>query len=166
MSREQFQIGPPIGFAKTPTLTELAAWFPMQVSNNNPRVVSLSALARVASEHGVKVLFYVWPLDLEYLIELGALDTGALENSRHVIMEAARKENVYFLDLSDFLGHEYFRDPYGHCKQEGQEKIARKLAEETLEILNGNMSLSKARAESLSSNFSPNSEAARPRFGW
>ncbi len=109
--------------------------FPMGVTNSNPMMKDLRALASVASKHGTKVLFFVWPLDLESFADVGILDKPALEHSMQMVMKATEKENVYFVDLSNLLEHRYFKDKWGHCKAAGQRRIAAALAPTVIAIL-------------------------------
>ena len=58
--------------------------FPMEISEANPTLQTLSDFASIASEHGAKVLFFVWPLDQEYLGALGVLNRTARESSKNL----------------------------------------------------------------------------------
>jgi hypothetical protein len=109
--------------------------YSMEITRSNPTFVSLCALAGVASERGVKALFYIWPLDLEYLGEAGVLDRATFERSKLLISAATQKEGIYFVDLSGLLEHRHFYDWHGHCTVEGRRKIADALAPAVVEIL-------------------------------
>jgi hypothetical protein len=108
--------------------------FPMKITDSNLTLRSLSALARVASRREVKMLFYIWPLDHESFGGPGKTDRAAFRQSRRLVVEAARKENVRVVDLSYFLEHKYFVDVHGHCCKEGRERIAEALAPIVLEM--------------------------------
>lgn len=112
-------------------------YFPMRIEDSNPSLRSLRALAYVASERGTKILFFIWPLDLEYLEEVGIINESALRRSRLLIKEAVVRENIFFADLSDMLEHRYFYDERGHCITEGRRRIAQALYPKVLEILDG-----------------------------
>jgi len=117
--------------------------FPMKVEGSNPTFRSLAPIALVASRRGVKVLFYIWPLDQERFEDVGYLNKPLLEQSINLIAEAVDEENVYFTDLSGLLGRKHFFDSNGHCSVEGRRMIARALAPKISEILNEDPGLSK-----------------------
>lgn len=114
--------------------------FPMTVESSNATFQNLSALAHAASRRGTKTLFFVWPLDKQYLSEIGILDESALECSIQRIRKAVQKENTYFVDLSGLLRQGFFHDKLGHCKIQGRMIIAAALAPTILEILRENSS--------------------------
>ena len=109
--------------------------FPMELTDSNLTLQTLSSLVHVASKREATVLFYIWPLDYEYLEEHGSMDRTALEQSKQVILHTLKKKNVYLADLSFLLEHEYFYDRWGHCTKRGRERIADALAPKILEIL-------------------------------
>lgn len=116
--------------------SELRLYFSMKITDSNPTIRALSALAYVASKHhDGKVLFFIWPLDADFLAENGAWDEKAYKDSLKVIMNAADSENIEVLDLSSLLDHEHFFDDTGHCRVNGREKIAEALAPKIVEIL-------------------------------
>ena len=114
---------------------EMAETFPLKIEDSNLTFRSIAPLARVASERGVKVLFFVWPLDQEAFEEAGYMDKPSLERSIDLLEEAVDEKNIYFMDLSDLLGHEHFFDKFAHCTIEGRREIARALAPKIGEIL-------------------------------
>lgn len=118
-----------------PTLGHISATYPMTIDASNHTFQSLGPLAHVASERGVKVLFFIWPIDHERFEQIGHLDKPSLDKSKKLIADAVQNENGYFLDLSDLLGHEYFFDSNGHCVVEGRRRIAKALAPKIAEIL-------------------------------
>lgn len=109
--------------------------FPARIADDNPRIVSLRALASVASKNQTKILFFVWPVDHERFSKIDIMDESVLEQSLVMIGKIAEKKNTYFLDLSHLLRHGYFHDHLGHCKIQGREKIAEALAPSIMEIL-------------------------------
>ena len=131
--RHNFQVAKRmIGFEAEPPLEHL---FPMEIEENNPTYQSLRSLVHIASERGVPVLFYIWPLDKKRLAEAGMLDETSFANSKNSIAEAVRAKNSYFVDLSDLLEHRYFSDVKGHCKISGRRKIAEALLPEIIAII-------------------------------
>ena len=114
---------------------ELTIDFPMTVESSNLTYRSMSPLAHIASKRDTKILFFIWPLDQEYFEQVGHLDRSSLEESKKLIASAVDEENIYFLDLSNMLGHEDFFDQYGHCGVEGRRKVAKALAPKIEEIL-------------------------------
>lgn len=110
--------------------------FPMTIADSKPTLRTLCVLANVASEQKTKVLFYVWPLDQDFLEKFGVLDKPALERSIQRIADSTRTENTHSMDLSDLLENKYFHDNFGHCTVEGRRKIAEALAPTVLNILN------------------------------
>jgi len=121
---------------KTLDKDALAA-FPMKIEDSHLTYRCLAPLANVASRRGTKILFYVWPVDQEYLEKVGRLDKSSFEQSKKLLREAVDQENVYFADLSGLLEHKDFYDNLGHCMVEGRQKIAQALAPEIIDILNG-----------------------------
>jgi hypothetical protein len=112
--------------------------FPMRLTDENPMLRTLRSLAYSASQRETKVLFFIWPLDQELFADLGILDKDGIEQSRQILLEASKAntaENIYFVDLADFLEHKYFKDSGGHCTIKGRRKIARVLASKALEVL-------------------------------
>ncbi len=107
----------------------------MEVAASNPTFISLCGFADAASRRGTKVLFFIWPLDYEFLAEFGVFDDAALERSKELIMKATDKEDIYFVDLSGLLEHQYFFDKHGHCLVSGRRKIADALAPKVMQIL-------------------------------
>jgi hypothetical protein len=127
------------GFSRN--VNEYKSRFPMKLKEEYPMVRTLRSLAYSASQGETKVLFFIWPLDQELLGELGLLNKDELEQSRRLLLEASKAntaENIYFLDLSDFLEHRYFKDSGGHCTPSGRKRIATALAEKVPEILSQN----------------------------
>ncbi len=122
-------------FVNAPDAETLRRFFPMRIADSNARFLNLCALADGASKRGTRILFYIWPLDYEYLAQLGVLDESAFDRSKLLIMRATDKKNIHFVDLSGLLEHKYFYDYVGHCAVEGRRKIAEALAPEILEIL-------------------------------
>jgi hypothetical protein len=117
---------------------DMAVDYPMTIERSNLSYQSLAPLARVASKRGVKVLFYIWPIDQEQFEKVGHLDREALDKSKKLIAEAVDEENIYFVDLADLLEHKYFFDSGGHCVVEGRKRVAKALAPKVAEILNEN----------------------------
>jgi len=109
--------------------------FQTQIEDSNLTLRTLSAFAHVASEHEVPVLFYIWPLDYEYLEDNAFLERAAFEQAKKLVIDTARKPNVYVEDFSYLLAHRYFHDISGHCTKDGREIIADALATSVLEIL-------------------------------
>lgn len=110
-------------------------YFPMSVERSNPTLRDMRALAYIASERDIKLLFFIWPIDIEYLEEVGAMDRSELMRARQFVKEEVVRENVYFADFADMLGHEYFYDMRGHNTPEGRKKVAEALYPTVLEIL-------------------------------
>jgi len=113
----------------------LSTRFPMKLSKSNHILSTVETLADVASDQQTKVLFYIWPLDREYLAEVGVLDEKSLERSIRMIAEAADGRSTYFVDLSDLLKHEFFYDDGGHCTIGGRRIIAETLGPIVLDII-------------------------------
>lgn len=113
----------------------LVRMYPMNVNDDNLMIIGLRALASVASQQRVKILFYIWPIDHEFLSDVGILDESALHQSKMRVKQATKKDCVYFLDLSGILQHSDFFDIHGHCKPEGYEKINAALVQQIAEIL-------------------------------
>ena len=112
--------------------------FPMKLTYENPMLRAFRSLANSASRHETEILFFVWPLDQELFAELGILDKDGIEQSRQILLEASKANtagNIYFLDLTDFLEHKYFKDSGGHCTIAGRRKIAEAIARKAYEIL-------------------------------
>jgi len=113
-------------------------FYPMRISDSNKSIQRLRTLAYVASKSETKMLFFIWPMDTQFLADIGVLDETAIEGSKKVILEAIgshRGESIFFSDLSDLLRSEHFYDKYGHCTIEGREEVAKALAPQILEIL-------------------------------
>ncbi len=113
--------------------------FPMRVGPDNLTYRTLRSFGYSASRQETKVLFFIWPLDQEHFADVGMLQKDKLQQSIQNIEEATMvhaAENIYFLDLSELLGHEYFHDSAGHCTRAGRRKIAAALASKVREILN------------------------------
>jgi hypothetical protein len=110
-------------------------YFPMRVEPSNPALRDMRALAHVASSRGTKLLFFVWPVNVEYIEKVGALEKAEMRRSRQFIKDWVERENVYFVDFSGTLGHEYFYDMQGHLTVEGRKRIAEALFPKVLEIL-------------------------------
>ncbi|RJP67863.1 MAG: hypothetical protein C4532_14035 [Candidatus Abyssobacteria bacterium SURF_17] len=115
--------------------SRVASRFPMDISESNLTFRDLCALADVASKHGTHVLFYIWPMDREYLTDMGAWDQSAFEVSRERIINATHKRNVHFVDYSGLLQREHFYDWGAHCVREGRIKVGQALAPEIVAIL-------------------------------
>lgn len=115
--------------------------YPMKIEPSHPALANIRALSYVASKHKTKVLFYLWPVDLDHFKEIGIHDPAEFEKSRLRIRDAARGEGIFFVDLSTLLGHEYVFDWQGHFTVEGRRKIAEALAPKVLEILGENDSV-------------------------
>ncbi len=128
--------------AHVPT-RELEIDFPMTVESSNMTYRSMAPLAHIASKRDTKILFFIWPLDQEYFEQVGHLDRSSLEESKKLIASAVDEENIYFLDLSNMLGHEDFFDQYGHCLVEGRHKVAKALAPKIENILSKDSSSSQ-----------------------
>lgn len=109
--------------------------FPMSIEPSNPALRDMRALAHIASSRGTKILFFVWPVNVEYLEEVGAMDHSEMMRTRQFIREEVERENVYFVDLADILGREEFYDMQGHNTPEGRKKVAEALYPTVLEIL-------------------------------
>lgn len=107
----------------------------MKVNRPDKSYRGIRAVANLASKHGVKTLFYITPLNLEFMDRKGALNRKVYEASRDLLIEATRAEGVYCIDLSDLLADEYFPDPTQHCNLEGRKKICEALAPVVLDIL-------------------------------
>ena len=123
---------------QTPRRSRMKSTFPIPLPDSNLTFQRMSALAHVASQHDTKILFYIWPLDAELLAEVGALDVAAFEASKKKIREtidADAWDNIFYVDLSGLLEHEYFDDILGHCTIKGRRKIAGALAPKIIEIL-------------------------------
>jgi hypothetical protein len=104
---------------------------PMTVSDSNPIMQEIRALAYAASDHDTRILYYIWPLDQERLARYGCLDKVALDASKRSIGAAINewsKEEIHLVDLSYLLESEYFYDIAGHFTVEGRRKIAKALA--------------------------------------
>ncbi len=109
--------------------------FPMEIDGSNRTFRDLRAFAQTVSHGKTRVLFFIWPVNQDRLKELGVFDERAFELSKRRIEDATKKENCYFLDLSELMGQEYFFDALGHCTIAGRRKVARSLAPEVLKIL-------------------------------
>jgi hypothetical protein len=135
---------PPDKKAKDNGPKAIASSYPMIIQSSHPSISGLHALAIAAAKHEARVLFYIDPVDCEYLRTMGAFDKNAFDLSRKIIAEAIgahEKENVFFLDLSDSLEHDYFFDSSGmHYTIEGRQRIASMLAPKILDILSKNPS--------------------------
>lgn len=115
--------------------------FPMRITHDNLTFRTLRSLAYSASQQETKILFFIWPLDQEHFADVGILRKDELERSIQYVREAITAhatENIYFMDLSGFLGHQYFRDSGGHCTFAGRRKIAGALASKVRQILDEN----------------------------
>lgn len=136
MTTESAALAPKEGEKSPEALKEtLRKDYPMEIEASNPTFVSLCALADAASDRGIKVLFFIWPLDQQYLADVGVLDKAALERSIKVIAKATDKKGIYLLDLSGLLEHKYFFDADAHCRVQGRRKIAEALAPKVMQIL-------------------------------
>ena len=109
--------------------------YPMKIEYSHPALANIRAISHVASKHKTKVLFYLWPIDIEYFKEIGIFDQAEFERSRTLIKNAAQGENIFFVDLSTLLGREYVFDWQGHFTLEGRRKIAEALTPKVIEIL-------------------------------
>jgi hypothetical protein len=110
-------------------------YFPMSVETSNPAMRDMRALAHVASSRGTKILFFVWPVNVEYVEGVGALDKAEMMRTREFIEDWVKRENIYFADFTEMLGREYFFDRQGHLTIEGRRKVARALLPKVVEIL-------------------------------
>lgn len=110
----------------------------MEIPPTNVAYCSLRALAHVASQRKINVLFFVWPLNKEDLTAIGTMDEAAFARSTELIREMTEGEYTHFIDLSDVLRHGDFADFYSHSTVRGRRKIAEALAPEVLEILQDN----------------------------
>ncbi|RJP67862.1 MAG: hypothetical protein C4532_14030 [Candidatus Abyssobacteria bacterium SURF_17] len=113
----------------------VAATFPMIITDSNPTFRDLVAFVETVSEGKTQVLFYIWPMDKEYLANLGIWDQAAFDRSRERIIRATSGHNIRLVDLSGALEHEHFNDWLGHCTVEGRKKIGQALAPEIIAIL-------------------------------
>ena len=109
--------------------------FPRILGPTNPTFLSFRALADTASECGTKVLFYIWPLDRQFMEKLLVFDENAFILSKRVITNLTDREGIYFVDLSSLLEHRFFYDMLGHCSVEGRKRIAEALAPSIIAIL-------------------------------
>ena len=121
-----------LGFKTKPPL---ARNFPMEIREDHPTFQNLRALVCAASGRGVKVLFYIWPIDQKRLEKAGVLDKSSLEVSKKLIDEATQAQDIYLVDLSDLLEHQYFFDEKGHVKVSGRRIIAKALGTKVISIL-------------------------------
>ena len=111
------------------------------IADSNCNFRTLATLAHTASKHRVRILFYIWPLDDELLINAGYLDKDRFAQSKQMIAEAVNKESIYFADLSDILDSNYFSDIGMHCTVEGRRNIAEALTPRIVQILEMRSSL-------------------------
>lgn len=118
-------------------LERLKENYPMNITSSNPQLVGLSALTAIASEYGAKVLVFIWPVDRKHLAKARIFDEAPFAESKQLILQKTEKENIFFMDLSDLLDHQFFYDGMGHCTLEGRQKIAGVLAPEIARILYG-----------------------------
>ena len=109
--------------------------YPMEVGETNFAFRDLKAFAEIASTNQTPVLFFVWPVDKEFLFKEGKWEQSSFERSKRLIEEATNKKNCHFVDLSETLEHRYFADRRGHCHPSGRKIIAEQLAPTIREIL-------------------------------
>ena len=115
-------------------------YYPATVSPENLTFKRMRSLAFIASQHDIKVLFYIWPLDKELLTETKRWQESTFDDSKWIVanaIDAESRKDVFFFDLSDLLAHEDFHDAAGHCTAEGKKKIAEALAPQIALILRG-----------------------------
>ena len=115
-----------------------ASQFPMRITESNKTLCAISALSNAASKNGTTVLFFIWPMDIEYHKEMGSLNRAELQKSIELVHEVIEKNNnEYCLDLSMLFEdrHRAFKDSEGHCTLPARRKIAATLAPEILRIM-------------------------------
>jgi len=112
----------------------------MELKKSGKEYRQVRAVSNLASKHGVKALFYITPINLDFMARKGAFDQRAFEASKELIIEATRAAGAYCLDLSGLLGDEYFTDVTAHYNLEGRQKMCDALAPVVTDILRaGNM---------------------------
>jgi len=109
--------------------------YPLDISRSDEMCRLTRAVAILGSRKDTKILFYISPLNTEYLGEIGYLDREKLEASKQIIVEATKEQGTYCVDLSDLLSDEDFYDPMLHYSVHGRTKLAEALAPKVLEIL-------------------------------
>lgn len=117
-------IGRNIRAIASPAVEDLDERYLMRIKSTNPTFQFISSLACIVDQGEIEVLFYIFPLDHEYLEEIGIMDRAALSASKAMIMEAAETRNSRCADFSQLLGHEYFNDSGGHLTLAGRAKLA------------------------------------------
>ena len=123
------------GWRQKNNRSELFQLYPMELKKSGEEYRQIRAVSNLASKHGVKVLFYITPINLDFMARKGALDQRAFEASKELIIEATRADGAYCLDLSGLLGDEYFTDVTAHYNLEGRQKICDTLAPVVTDIL-------------------------------
>lgn len=110
--------------------------YPWDITENDENCQFIRAIVELASRRGVKILFYISPLNEEYLESVGYLDRKAFEASKQNIIEATKGRGIHCMDLSGFLKDEDFRDSLEHYFIDARKRLAETLAPKVLEILN------------------------------
>jgi len=115
----------------------IEGFYPLHISEKYEGYYFTQVLAYIGARHGVKILFYITPINYGYLDSAGYLDREAIEASKRLFMMATRGPGIYGFDFSEILSEEDFWDvlPNDHYEVSGRKKITEKLAPTVLKIL-------------------------------
>ncbi|RJP17959.1 MAG: hypothetical protein C4520_15240 [Candidatus Abyssobacteria bacterium SURF_5] len=115
--------------------SELAGLFVFPETETNPTFKDFRSLVELASGREIDILFYIWPVDHEFLSSVNNFDQESLRASTDLFLTVLTQEQFHLLDCSMLLEHDKFYDIYGHCGEEGKSKVAEAIADAAAEIL-------------------------------
>lgn len=109
--------------------------YPMDISDTDENCLILKEIVDFCMSKNLNVLFYISPINCEYLQSIGHFDGGKFEASKKVLMRITKGKGIYCVDLSELLSDDDFWDMRMHYFSPGRKKVAESLAPKVLEIL-------------------------------
>ena len=94
-----------------------------------PVLTILGAAIRIFREHGIDVVVYVNPTNVEHMEAIGAAQPEGLAHTLASIEIVAQEAGAGFVDLHRILSDADFRDPAGHLSVKGGRDGPLRLAE-------------------------------------
>ncbi|MEE2673420.1 MAG: hypothetical protein VX466_06485 [Myxococcota bacterium] len=102
------------------------------VDPSNPSLEVLAASIRSFRQHGIEVLVYTSPLNVEHIEAIGSANPEGLARTLASIESVSRHAGARFIDLHDLLPDAGFRDFAGHLRTsnaiDGPKRLADRLA--------------------------------------
>lgn len=114
---------------------QLFEQYPLDIAADNVQLGILRSLIEASARRGMKLLFYITPIQIAELRERQPFDPVRFSESVNRVMEVATSETSTCLNLVDLLGEEDFLDPFEHYTPEGNRKIAHALAPAVRDLL-------------------------------